>query len=203
MNQKDLLRPVADAASLSAPLDNFNTADAVEFLNTLSLSRAADTLAALPLPRAVKMLEQPELNRGGDLVAAMPVARAAALLGLMADDRATDIVHELDEDERARLIPLLSPEARKAIQQLLSYPAHTAGALMTTEFVSVPSDWTVGRTLQHIREVERTRETVYAIYVLDPHTRALVQVVTMRRLITGLPEEPILDVAQVNPPVTV
>ena len=63
MNQKDLLRPVADAASLSAPLDNFNTADAVEFLNTLSLSRAADTLAALPLPRAVKMLEQPELNR--------------------------------------------------------------------------------------------------------------------------------------------
>ncbi|REN15621.1 magnesium transporter, partial [Mycobacterium tuberculosis] len=81
--------------------------------------------------------------------------------------------------------------------------AHTAGALMTTEFVSVPSDWTVGRTLQHIREVERTRETVYAIYVLDPHTRALVQVVTMRRLITGLPEEPILDVAQVNPPVTV
>ena len=201
MNQKDLLRPVADAASLSAPLDNFNTADAVEFLNTLSLSRAADTLAALPLPRAVKMLEQPELNRGGDLVAAMPVARAAALLGLMADDRATDIVHELDEDERARLIPLLSPEARRAIQQLLSYPAHTAGALMTTEFVSVPSDWTVGRTLQHIREVERTRETVYAIYVLDPHTRALVQVVTMRRLITGLPEEPILDVAQVNPPV--
>ena len=142
-NLKPPVRSVADAASLGAPRDNFNTAEAVEFLNTLSLSRAADTLAALPLPRAVKMLEQPELNRGGDLVAAMPVARAAALLGLMADDRATDIVHELDEDERARLIPLLSPEARKAIQQLLSYPAHTAGALMTTEFVSVPSDWTV------------------------------------------------------------
>jgi len=203
MNQKDLLRPVADAAAPSAPLASFNTADAVEFLNTLELSRAADTLAALPLPRAVKMLEQPELNRSGDLVALLPVARAAALLGLMADDRATDIVHELDEDERARLIPLLSADARQSIQQLLSYPAYTAGALMTTEFVSVPADWTVGRTLQHIREVERTRETVYAIYVLDPHTHTLVQVVTMRLLITGLPDEPILDVAQTNPPVTV
>ncbi len=203
MNQKQLLRPAADAATLSAPLAGFNTADAVEYLNTLELPRAADTLAALPLPRAVKMLEAPELHRSGELVAALSPARAAALLGLMADDRATDIVHELDEDERARLIPLLSSEARQSIQTLLGYPANTAGALMTTEFVSVPADWTVARTLQHIREVERSRETVYAIYVLDPQSRQLVQVVTMRRLITGGPEDPILDVAQVNPPVTV
>jgi len=196
MNQKQLLRPVADAAALAAPLANYNTADAVEFLNTLDLERAAETLAALSLPRAVKMLEAPELHRSGELVAALPPARAAALLGLMADDRATDIVHELDEEERARLIPLLGSDARQAIQTLLSYPANTAGALMTTEFVAVPATWTVAQTLQHIRQVERTRETVYAIYVLD-------QVVTMRRLITGLPEESILDVAQVNPPVTV
>ncbi|WP_101064852.1 magnesium transporter, partial [Xanthomonas phaseoli] len=90
-----------------------------------------------------------------------------------------------------------------SIQALMRYPPNTAGALMTTEFVAVPSDWTVGRTLQHIREVERSRETVYAIYLLDPYTRVLQQVVTMRRLITGAPEAPILEVAQVNPPVTV
>ncbi|WP_049456325.1 magnesium transporter MgtE N-terminal domain-containing protein, partial [Stenotrophomonas maltophilia] len=164
MNQKQLLRAGADAAALAAPLANYNTADAVEFLNTLELTRAADTLAALPLPRAVKMLEAPELHRSGELVAALPPARAAALLGLMADDRATDIVHELDEDERARLIPLLGTDARQAIQKLLSYPPNTAGALMTTEYVAVPASWTVAQTLQHIRQVERTRETVYAIY---------------------------------------
>ena len=203
MNQKQLLRPVADAATLSAPLADFNTADAVEYLNTLGLPQAADTLAALPVPRAVKLLEAPELQHAGELIAALPPARAAALLGLMADDRATDIVHELDAAERARLIPLLAPEARQSIQLLLSYPPNTAGALMTTEFVGVPADWSVAQTLQHIREVERSRETVYAIYVLDPLTRQLRQVVTMRRLITGAPEDSILDVAQVNPPVTV
>ncbi|WP_293705728.1 magnesium transporter [Stenotrophomonas sp. UBA7606] len=203
MNQKQLLRPVVDAATLSAPIANFNTADAVEFLNTLSVPAAADVLAAVPVARAVKLLEAPELQRAGTLVAALLPVRAAALLGLMADDRATDIVHELDAAERARLIPLLAPEARRAIQQLLSYPPNTAGALMTTEFVGVPADWTVAQTLQHIREVERSRETVYAIYVLDPLTRQLQQVVTMRRLITGEPDDSILSVAQVNPPVTV
>ena len=203
MNQKQLLRPAADASTLSAPLAEFNTADAVVYLNQLERSQAAGMLAALPLPRAVKLLEAPELHDAGELVAALPPARAAALLGLMADDRATDIVHELDEDERARLIPLLDPEARRSIQLLLSYSPNTAGALMTTEFVSVPADWTVAQTLQHIREVERTRETVYAIYVLDPQSHQLRQVVTMRRLITGAPSDSILDVAQVNPPVSV
>ena len=203
MNQKQFLRPVVDAATLSAPLADYNTADAVEYLNALPLPHAANTLAALSLPRAVKLLEAPELQHAGALIAALPPARAAALLGLMADDRATDIVHELDDAERARLIPLLAPEARRSIQLLLSYPPNTAGALMTTEFVGVPADWTVAQTLQHIREVERSRETVYAIYVLDPQTRQLLQVVTMRRLITGEPEDSILSVAQVNPPVTV
>lgn len=121
----------------------------------------------------------------------------------MADDRATDIFHGLDAEQRQPLLWLLSAEARLSIQALMRYPPNTAGALMTTEFVAVPADWTVGRTLQHIREVERSRETVYAIYLLDPHSRVLTQVVTMRRLITGAPEAPILDVAQVNPPVTV
>jgi len=203
MNQKQLLRPVGDAATLAAPLAGFNTADAVEYLNTLPLPRAADTLAALAVPRAVKILEAPELHRSGALVAALPPARAAALLGLMADDRATDIVHELDEDERARLIPLLGSQARQTIQTLLGYAPDTAGALMTTEFVAVPGTWTVAQTLQYIREVERSRETVYAIYVLEPGTDRLQQVVTMRRLITGEPEQSIRAVAQVNPPVTV
>ncbi len=203
MNQKQLLRPVADAATLAAPLAKFNTADAVAYLNELELRKAADTLAAVPLARAVKLLETPELHHAGELVAMLAPNRAAVLLGLMADDRATDIVHELDDEDRARLLPMLDPEARSAIQLLMSYPDSTAGALMSTEFVAVPSNWTVEQTLQHIREVERDRETVYAIYVLDPASNQLQRVVTLRRLITGDPAASILSVAQVNPPVTV
>lgn len=71
--------------------------------------------------------------------------------------------------------------------RLLSYPSHSAGSIMTTEFASVPSDVTVQQTLDYLRKVERTRETVYAIYVLDPVTKNLVQAITLRRLITGDP----------------
>jgi len=203
MNNDDLLRPVDGADALTAPLAELNTADAVEYLNALDEAETTALLEALPLSRAVKILEQPELRRASELIAALPAERAAALLGQMADDRATDIFHELEEADRQRLLWRLSTEARLSIQKLMRYPPNTAGALMTTEFVAVPIDWTVGRTLQYVREVERSRETVYAIYLLDPATRMLEQVVTMRRLITGQPDTPILDVAQVNPPVSV
>jgi magnesium transporter len=157
----------------------------------------------VPSPRAVKIFEQPELRDAGQLMAQLQRVRAVELLGQMADDRAADILNELVQAAREPLIVLLDAEARLSIQKLMRYPANTAGALMTTELVAVPANWTVARTLQHVREVERSRETVYAIYLLEPGTRRLRQVVTMRRLITGDPHAPILDVAQVNPPVTV
>jgi magnesium transporter len=197
------LRFSHEAAARAAVLTQLNTADAVEQLNALPPNEAAAVLAAMPAAAAVDILEQPELQQAGRIVAALSVETAAALLGQMADDRATDIFHELDEADRARLIWRLGNEARLSIQKLMRYPAHSAGSLMTTEFVSVPSDWSVAQTLQHVREVERSRETVYAIYVLEPGSGVLLQVVTLRRLITGDPDASILSVAQANVPVTV
>ena len=204
MNNENSLRLAPEVTDvLTAPLAELNTADAVEYLNSQNFQTTAAILAALPLLRVVKIFEQPELRDASALVAVQDPSRAAELLCQMADDRATDIFQGLKPDEREQLVWRLGPETRRAIQKLLRYPPHTAGALMTTEFVGVPADWTVGRTLQYVREVERSRETVYAIYLLDPHTQTLVQVVTMRRLITGDMDAPILDVAQVNAPITV
>jgi hypothetical protein len=74
---------------------------------------------------------------------------------------------------------------------------------MTTEFVSVPANYTVAETLKHIREVQHTRETVYAIYVLDPNSRELRQVVSLRQLISADPASNILEVASDRDPIWV
>jgi magnesium transporter len=74
---------------------------------------------------------------------------------------------------------------------------------MTTEFVGVPSSWTVAETLQYVRRVESTRETVYAIYVLDPKAKALVRAISLRRLITGEPQQQVLSICPPRRPLTV
>jgi magnesium transporter len=192
-----------DPAVLARGMLTQHVADNVETLNHLDEELAAAVLAQLPAERAVEILDQPELDIAPDLVVLLPPDLASRLLGAMSADRAADIFRRLRDPERAELLRRLDPETRASIDRLLVYPPNTAGSIMTTEFVSVPSPWTVAQTLQHIRNVERTRETVYAIYVLDPTTRRLVQTVTLRRLIAAEPDASILSACRAHPPITV
>ncbi|WP_164172014.1 magnesium transporter, partial [Streptococcus pneumoniae] len=90
----------------------------------------------------------------------LPADRAAHLLAGMSADRTAEVFRDLEEPVRSQLMQRLDLVTKSEVQQLLAYPPRTAGALMTTEFVSVPAGWTVAQTLDHIRHVERTRETV-------------------------------------------
>src|SRR6478735_657078 len=104
---------------------------------------------------------------------------------------------------RRALLPRLERPIRETLEQLLSYPPQSAGGLMTTDFVSVPADWTVEQTLKHIHEVGRSKETVYAVCLLDPETKRLDKVVGLSRLVTGDPKAIVLSVARPYDPIAV
>lgn len=191
-----------DLFAIVARLDDEHVADNVELINQLEPEVAADLLLMLPQETAVQILDVPELDFGAEILQALPRDKAASLLGGMSADMAADLLQQMEDDARGELMPLLDASTRASIASLLSYPENTAGAMMTTEFVSVPSNWTVAQTLQHIRQVERTRETIYAIYVLDPMTRRLSGAVTLRRLILGEPDANIMSVAVTTAPIT-
>ncbi|MDR3476151.1 MAG: magnesium transporter [Devosia sp.] len=190
------------AVDLAEKIVNDHVADIVEALNEYPDETAAEVLALLPLERATDVLDQPGLESAADIVKLLPEDRAAALLEAMSADRRADIFRQLSEPPREALLTRLSPEARDVVRQLLAYPEGSAGSLMTTEYVSVLSTATIGQTLHYIRVVERTRETIYAIYVLDAKTRRLVRAVSLRQLIAGDPADPILSIASDRAPVT-
>jgi magnesium transporter len=197
--------PVLDdeAVVVARVLANDHVADVVEALNREPRETAIELLCAVPFERLVEIFDQPELESAPELAEALPRQKAGKLLTAMSVDRAADILRELDEPARSELLGALAPALRATLLSILGYPESSAASIMTTEFVSVPSDWTVGRTLDYIRKVERTRETVYAIYILDPDTQLLMRSTSLRRLIAGEPEDPILSVAPDRMPVTV
>jgi magnesium transporter len=190
------------AADITALADE-HVADVVEALNGFELEKAAEILRQLPRERAIEVLDQPDLDYPEELIPLLPESDAAPLLEALSADRRADIFRTLPEPPREALLARLTPGARQSVNDLLAYPEGSAGSIMTTEFVSVPSTFTVGQTLNHIRRVERSRETVYSIYVLDPRTRRLVNAVSLRRLIAGDLNAPILSVAPPRRPITV
>ncbi|MBN8996139.1 MAG: magnesium transporter [Rhizobiales bacterium] len=175
--------------------------DIVEFLNPMAPEEAAAILARFPVERAAEVLDQPGLDDAAGLIEALPEEKAAAILAAMSADRQADVFRDLSVATRGLLFARLDAESREALDRLLSYPENTAGALMTTEFVSAPANWTVAETLEHIRKVERTRETVYAIYVLDPRTKKLLRAISLRKLITAAPHQTLLQAAADRRPI--
>jgi len=191
------------AVTLAQTLAQEHVADIVETLNEQDEATIARVLAELPFDRAVEVLDQPEFSAAAEALAQLPEGRAGALLSAMSADRAADVFQEFDEETRQRLSGRIDRQTRSDLKKLLAYPEHSAGSIMTTEFVSVPSSWSVQQTLDHIRRVERSRETVYAIYVLDAATRKLVRAVSLRRLIAGDPDAPVESVVPAHKPITV
>src|SRR5262249_20057478 len=136
------------------------------------------------------------------IVEALPRERILPLFAAMSADRLADVFRELREPARGELLRLLEPTARKALEQLLAYPEGSVGSIMTTELVAVPRTWTVEETLRQIRRIERTRETIYAILVIDPESQVLVRVAQLRRLVAAEPTSLVLEVIPPRPPVT-
>jgi magnesium transporter len=202
MTDPDVQDPVAKAddmanpAFLAASMSEERAPDIVEALNDMPPELAVAVLLHLPPDRAIEVLDQPGLEREPELVTLMPRATAASLLAGVSADRVADIFHQVKEPHCSALLDLLDPDTRVNIRRLLEYPKDTAGSIMTTEFASVPSTYTVRQTLDYIRHVESSRETVYAIYVLDPLSKNLVKTITLRRLITADPVAPVLSVAR-------
>jgi magnesium transporter len=192
-----------DEEDFQAACAEFLPADIAEALNDLPLAAAARVVAALPFHRAVQVFDEPQLQRRGEIVARLDQARAVPLIEAMSSDQQVELFRELDEDARARLGHVLDAPTRQALALLMRYRPTSAGGLMTTEFVGVSAEWTVERVQAYIREVGQAKETVYAIYVLEPNTNRLLHVVSLRELMVADPETPVLEVGDARKLITV
>ena len=192
-----------DEEDLLAACENLRPADVAEALNQLPVGAAARVVSALPFDLAVQLLDEPELDRRGDIVERLDERRAVPLIEALSSDQQVELYRELKEADRARLLHVLDAPTRDVLKLLLAYPPTSAGGIMTTEFVAVPSTWTVDQVKRHISKVGRGKETVYAIYVLDPADQRLETVVSLREIMLTRPDHRVSAIADARRPVTV
>ncbi|UTO28552.1 magnesium transporter [Bartonella harrusi] len=188
---------------LAEKLKNLHFADSIDIINDLDIMQRVAVLSLLPLDYAIELFDKPELEQPAAILELLPVNHSVEILDGMSADAAADVFQEMDQETCKKLYALLKPLTRAELKKLTSYPDHTAGALMTTEFIAIPANWTVKRTLDYIRDVERTRETVYTSYVIDPKTGTLLKAVSLRSLILASPDDQILNISTHDTPITI
>ena len=169
----ELTQAVRDPGEFSRVLLKYHAADVAEAVNRQPLATAIAVIALLPLDAAVHLFDQPHLERAAALIEGSDHERAAGLIEKISADRRADMFRKLPPAAHQWCLAKLDPATRQGVEQVLAYPPHTAGGIMTTEFVSVPETTTVGQALQLIHATGDEKETVYVIYLTDPVTKQL------------------------------
>jgi magnesium transporter len=196
------LRLDESLVGISQMVADLAPADLADLLNQLTLVEAATVVSMLPVTRTIELFDEPIMRRRAAILERLEPARAAEIVsGLSADER-TDVVQKMGHHERHLILPKLSSDIQKELEGLLQYPAHTAGGIMTTEFVRLDQKMTVANALKHIRSVAREKESIYACYVMEPSSGRLVGAVSLRDLVMAELNTPITEIMR-RKPVTV
>ena len=107
-------------------------------------------------------------------------------------DDAADLVEEMPANVVRRILKQADPEMRNTINQILRYPENSAGSIMTTEYVSLRPDMTVGESILRIRRQGVDKETIYTCYV-TARDRTLLGLVTVKDLLLAEDDDTKID----------
>jgi len=185
--QRDGARQVLRLATGHHPLSRLHPADLAEILEDLDMHKQQAVLGALAPEVAADALEQLDTETQVDLIEGMGEERATRVVEEMAADEAADLLSELEEEKAETILEGMEAERSEEVRELLAHEEDTAGALMTTDFIALKTEYTVDQTIAVLRQEARDAESIYYLYVLDD-AEHLVGVVTLRSLIIASPE---------------
>jgi len=110
-----------------------------------------------------------ELNESiqSEIIKYLSTDTIVSILKNLESDNAIKILENLDEKNKDVVLNSLPPKDRFVLQESLSYPEDTAARLMQREFTAIPSNWSVGQTIDYLRENKDLPEEFLEIFIVD------------------------------------
>ena len=110
-----------------------------------------------------------ELNESiqAEIIKYLSSEAIVSILQNLESDNAIKILENLDEKNKNLVLNSLPPKDRFVLQESLSYPEDTAARLMQREFTAIPSNWSVGQTIDYLRENKDLPEEFLEIFIVD------------------------------------
>jgi magnesium transporter len=181
--------------SSSGKLARLHPVEIARLAEALSYHHGSEIVESLDDETAAETLEEMPAEHQARIISEMDEERAADILEWMSPDEAADVLGDLPEEKAEELLGLMEGEEQADVAELLPYEDDTAGGLMTTEFVTLPRDLTVGEALARLREMAETPNMIYYLYVVETEEAwKLVGIIALRSLILAEPSAPLEEV---------
>jgi magnesium transporter len=162
--------------------DKINNSD-IQFINQtlkdLHPSDVANLIENLSYDTRVKLIEIEsfniapeifiELNESiqGEVLKLLSINSIANIIKRLESDDAVSILENIEIDKKNLILDKLPPKDRFLLEEGLSYPEDSAARIMQREFTAIPSDWTVGQTIDYLRESNDLPQEFLEIFIVD------------------------------------
>ncbi|MGB4685578.1 magnesium transporter [Candidatus Darwinibacter acetoxidans] len=196
---RDLERLIAERnlKAVRAELSGLQDADIAALMEELKREHVVMLFRSLSKDRAAEIFSYLSSEMQQYIVEAITDQEVGSIINELFSDDAADFLEEMPANVVKRVLRNASPDVRELINQFLKYPPHSAGSIMTAEFVDLRKTMTVAEAFQRIRRTAVDKETVYTCYVMDDN-RHLEGVVTVRELFMAEEDAVIGDIMEKN-----
>jgi sporulation protein YlmC with PRC-barrel domain/CBS domain-containing protein len=168
-------------------LAQLHPSDIADILEDLAPAEREAVLRTLDEEVAADTLEEVEPRLQKSLVQALDSETAAGIVEEMDPSAAADLLAELPDERSEAILDEMDPEERQEVEELLEFRENSAAGRMTTQYVAVPRQATVGDGIRALRAFEGDPETITEIYLIDDKD-VLQGVVPLGRMVLARPE---------------
>ena len=162
--------------------DKINIGD-LQFINQtlkdLHPSDVANLIENLAYETRVKLIEIESFNVAPEIFIELNESIQSEVLQLLSINSISNIIKRLESDDAVSILENLElnkknlildklpPKDRFLLEEGLSYPEDSAARIMQREFTAIPSDWTVGQTIDYLRESKELPQEFLEIFIVD------------------------------------
>lgn len=158
----------ADAPTIEALAADLHEADVGDIIEALSADERAPFIQLLGEHFDFTALTEVDETVRVQLIEELPPEAVAEGVRDLDSDDAVYILEDLDDEDQEEILAKLPAVDRMALRRSLDFPEETAGRRMQTDFIAVPPYWTVGQTIDYLRDQKDLPEEFYEIFVVDP-----------------------------------
>jgi magnesium transporter len=157
-----------DSRTLRELVVNLHQADLGDLIEALAPERRPRLIELVGHDFDFTALTEVEDTVRGEILEELAPATVAEGVRELDSDDAVTILQDLPKVEQEQILGQLPPPERVALARSLLYPEDSAGRRMQTEFIAVPPFWSVGQTIDYMRETADLPDRFYELYVVDP-----------------------------------
>jgi magnesium transporter len=163
----------SDAPAVRALAGDLHEADMGDLLEALDAEHRPLLIELMGSEFDFTALTEVDVTVREDILEELPAETVAEGVRDLDSDDAVEILQDLPKEDQAEILEQLPASERVAIARGLDYPEDSAGRRMQTEIIAVPPFWTVGQTIDHMRETPDLPDRFFDVYVVDPAHRFL------------------------------